>query len=76
METSLLSESFQQSQMHLETCLMTILSSTVNLLTVHKENKSLNTQLVLLHFHIIDFLKVIRMKASWDGTGKQDKANV
>ena len=76
METSLLSESFQQSQMHVETFLMTILSSTVELFTVYKEKESLFTLLALLHFHAADFLKVVGIKTSWDSTGKQDKTNV
>ena len=76
METSLLSEAFQQSQMHVETFLMTILSWTVDLFTVYKEKESLFTLLALLHFHVVDFLKLIGIKASWENTGKQEKTNV
>ena len=76
METSLLSEAFQQSQMYVDTFLLTILSSTVELFTVYKEKESLLTLLALLHFHVADFLKVVGIKTSWTNSGKQDKAHV
>ena len=77
MEGSIITDALQQTQISPEEFLFQVLLSTTELLEIHHGNKNLFAQVIMLHFKILNFMKILNVKSVWnESTTKIERTTV